>query len=184
MINTNEAFTKEIAPKLQKTLGIKNVMALPRLTKIVVNMGVKDAVGDKKLIEKMAQNVGIVTGQKAKVTRAKKAIAAFKLRQGDAIGLVVTIRGRRMYAFYDKIVKIVLPRIKDFRGVRRTSFDAQGNYTLGLHEYSVFPEIDPGSVDRLQGIEIVFVTSAQTQAEGLALLEALGMPFTKEAVQK
>lgn len=184
MINTQAHFTKEIAPKLKQQLGIKNVMALPRLKKIVVNMGVKDAVGDKKLIEKMGQNLEIVTGQKPRVARAKKAIAGFKLRQGDAIGLVVTIRGKRMYAFYDKIVKIVLPRIKDFRGVRRTSFDAQGNYTLGLHEYSVFPEIDPGSVDRLQGMEIVFVTSARNREEGLALLEALGMPFTKEAAAK
>jgi large subunit ribosomal protein L5 len=184
MTNTNTTFTKEVAPTLQKTLGIKNVMALPRLSKIVVNMGVKDATGDKKNYEKMAQNIAQVTGQKAKITKAKKAIAGFKLRQGDSIGLVVTIRGKRMYAFYDKIVKIVLPRIKDFRGVRRTSFDAQGNYTLGLHEYSVFPEIDPGSVERLQGMEIVFVTTAKSKEEGLALLEALGMPFTKEAVQK
>lgn len=176
-------FTEEVAATLQKNLGIKNVMALPRLTKIVVNMGVKDAVADKKNMEKMAQNLAIVTGQKAKVTRAKKAIAGFKLRQGDAIGLVVTIRGKRMYAFYDKIVKVVLPRIKDFRGVSRKSFDAQGNYTLGLHEYSVFPEIDPGSVERLQGMEIVFVTSARNKEEGLALFEALGMPFTKEAKQ-
>jgi large subunit ribosomal protein L5 len=181
MTNTNATFTKEIAPKLQKTLGIKNVMALPRLSKIVINMGVKDATGDKKNYERMAQNLAQVTGQKAKITRAKKAIAGFKLRQGDAIGLVVTIRGKRMYAFYDKIVTIVLPRIKDFRGVRRTSFDAQGNYTLGLHEYSVFAEIDPGSVERLQGMEIVFVTTAKSKEEGLALLEALGMPFTKEA---
>lgn len=183
MTNTNETFTKDVAPKLQKSLGIKNIMALPRLTKIVVNMGVKDAVGDKKNFERMSQNLSIVTGQKAKVTRAKKAIAGFKLRQGDAIGLVVTIRGKRMYAFYDKIVKVVLPRIKDFRGVRRNSFDGQGNYTLGLHEYSVFPEIDPGSVERLQGMEIVFVTTARTKEEGLALLEALGMPFAKEAAQ-
>jgi large subunit ribosomal protein L5 len=181
--NQETFFTKEATAKMQKALGIKNVMALPRLTKIVVNMGVKDAVGDKKLIEKMGKNLEIVTGQKPKVTRAKKAIAGFKLRQGDAIGLVITMRGKRMYSFYDKIVKVVLPRIKDFRGVRRTSFDAQGNYTLGLHEYSVFPEIDPGSVERLQGMEIVFATSARTKEEGLALLEALGMPFTKEAAQ-
>jgi large subunit ribosomal protein L5 len=184
MTNTNASFTKDIAPKLQKSLGLKNVMALPRLSKIVINMGVKDAAGDKKNYEKMAQNLAQVTGQKAKITKAKKAIAGFKLRQGDAIGLVVTIRGKRMYAFYDKIVKIVLPRIKDFRGVRRTSFDAQGNYTLGLHEYSVFPEIDPGSVERLQGMEIVFVTTAKSKEQGLALLEALGMPFTKEEVKQ
>lgn len=174
-----EQFTQTIGKELQNKLGIKNPMALPRLKKIVVNMGVKDAVSDKKNIERMAANLAIVTGQKAKITRAKKAIAGFKIRQGDAIGLVVTLRGKRMYAFLDRIVKIVLPRIKDFRGVSKTSFDGHGNYTLGLHEYSVFPEIDPGSVERLQGLEVVIVTTARTNEEGLELLTALGMPFEK-----
>ena len=174
-----EQFTKTIGKELQAKLGIKNPMALPRLTKIVVNMGVKDAVSDKKNIERMAVNLAQVTGQKPKVTRAKKAIAGFKIRQGDAIGLVVTLRGKRMYAFLDRIVKIVLPRIKDFRGVNKTSFDGQGNYTLGLHEYSVFPEIDPGSVERLQGMEVVIVTTARDNKQGLELLTAMGMPFEK-----
>lgn len=181
MTEIQETYKKEIVPKLTKELGIKNPMALPRLTKIVVNMGVKDAVSDKKVIEKMGTALGIVTGQKAKPTRAKKAIAGFKIRQGDVIGLVVTLRGQRMYDFYDRLVKIVLPRIKDFRGVPRTSFDGQGNYTLGFHEYSTFPEIDPASVERLQGMEVVFVTSTRENNHGLKLLEALGMPFVKEA---
>ena len=183
-ISLQKQYTTEIAKKLQETLAIKNTMALPKLVKIVVNMGVKDAVSDKKLIEKMSTAIGIVTGQKPKVARAKKSIASFKVREGDAIGVVVTMRGSRMYAFYDKLVKIVLPRIKDFRGVKRTSFDGKGNYTLGLYEYSVFPEIDPASVDRLQGMEIVIVTTARTNEEGFALLEALGMPFAKEGASR
>lgn len=178
--NLQQRFTKEISATLKEKLGIKNPMALPRLVKIVVNMGVKDAVGDKKLIEKMSGALAIVTGQKPKVTRAKKSIASFKLREGDAIGLVVTLRGKRMYAFFDRLVAIVLPRIKDFRGVKRTSFDKQGNYTLGFHEYSTFPEIDPASVERLQGMEMVIVTTGKSKDESFALLEALGMPFAKE----
>ncbi len=181
MTDLQKKYNEEVLPKLEKELGIKNPMALPKLTKIVVNMGVKDAVNDKKIIEKMAANLGVVTGQKAKPTRAKKAIAGFKIRQGDTIGLVVTIRGTRMYEFYDRLVKIVLPRIKDFRGVPRTSFDGRGNYTLGFHEYSTFPEIDPASVERLQGMEMIFVTTATQNDHGFKLLEALGMPFAKEA---
>ncbi|HEX8932043.1 MAG TPA: 50S ribosomal protein L5 [Patescibacteria group bacterium] len=179
-ITLKEQFNQEIAKKLQGKLGIKNPMALPQLTKIIINVGVKDAVADKKNLEKMVGAIAQITGQKPKITKAKKAIASFKLREGDAIGVVVTLRGLRMYAFFDKLVKIVFPRIKDFRGVKRTSFDGQGNYTLGFYEYSVFPEIDPASVERLQGMEVVIVTSARTNDEGLALLEALGMPFAKE----
>jgi large subunit ribosomal protein L5 len=184
MDSLQKQYKDTIGPKLQKDLNIKNPMALPKLVKIVVNMGVKDAVSDKKLIEKMSGAIGIVTGQKPKIAKAKKSIASFKVREGDAIGVVVTMRGRRMYSFYDKLVKIVLPRIKDFRGVKRTSFDGNGNYTLGFYEYSVFPEIDPASVDRLQGMEIVIVTSARTNEEGFALLEALGMPFAKEGAER
>ncbi len=179
-----EQIKTTIGKDLQGKLSIKNPMALPRLLKIVVNMGVKDAVADKKNIDRMIGPLSEITGQKPKVVKAKKAIAGFKLRQGDPIGLVVTLRGKRMYAFYDRIVKIVLPRMKDFRGVSRKSFDGQGNYTLGLYEYSVFPEIDPGSVDRLQGMEIVFVTTATDNEKGLALLEALGMPFAKETARQ
>jgi large subunit ribosomal protein L5 len=179
-ITLKEQFNKTIAKDVQTKLGIKNVMATPKLTKIVVNMGVKDAVSDKKLVERMAQIVGQVTGQKPKIARAKKDISSFKLRAGNPIGVVVTLRGKRMYAFFDKIIKIVLPRIRDFRGVSRKSFDGHGNYTLGLNEYSVFPEIDLSTVERLQGLEIVIVTSAQTNKEGETLLESLGMPFTKQ----
>ncbi len=184
MTDLQKKYKEEMIPELQKKLSLKNPMSVPRIAKIVVNMGVKDAVADKKNIEKMAAIMSQITGQKAKVTKAKKAIATFKLRIGDPIGLVVTLRGARMYDFFDKIVKVVLPRIKDFRGVKRTSFDKTGNYTLGLYEYSVFPEIDPGSVEKLQGMEIVIVTSAKTNQESLALLEQMGMPFTKEAAKQ
>jgi len=180
MTELQKKYKEEVISKLQQKLNVKNPMSVPKLSKIVINMGVKDAVADKKNVDKMAAVLLQITGQKVKVTRAKKAIAAFKLRIGDPIGLVATLRGARMYDFYDKIVKIILPRIKDFRGVKRTSFDKSGNYTLGLHEYSVFPEIDPGSVERLQGMEIVIVTSANNNHDALILLEELGMPFTKE----
>lgn len=180
MTELQKKYNEEVVPQLKKKLNIKNTMSVPRVTKIVVNMGVKDAVSDKKNVEKMAVILSQITGQKVKVTRAKKAIASFKLRIGDPIGLVATLRGERMYDFFDKVVKIVLPRIKDFRGVKRTSFDKSGNYTLGLFEYSVFPEIDPGSVEKLQGMEVVIVTSAKDTAHALSLLEEMGMPFTKE----
>ncbi len=179
-----EQFKTTIAKKLQEKLKMKNLLALPHMTKIVVNIGVKDAVVDKKNIERMEKALSLITGQKPKITKAKKAIATFKLRQGDPIGLVVTIRGKRMYAFFEKIVKIVLPRMRDFRGINRKSFDGHGNYTLGLHEYSVFPEIDPASVDRLQGLEIIFVTTAPDNNTGIILLEAMGMPFAKELAQR
>ena len=175
-----EQYKTTISKKLMEKLKLKNSLAAPRITKIVVNIGVKDAVLDKKNLEKMEKALALITGQKPKITKAKKAIATFKLRQGDPIGLVVTLRGQRMYAFFDKIVKIVLPRIKDFRGVRRNSFDGHGNFTLGMYEYSVFPEIDPASVERLQGLEIIFVTTAPDNQTGIILLEALGMPFAKE----
>jgi large subunit ribosomal protein L5 len=184
MTDLHKRYKEEIIPSLQKSLDIKNPMALPRLEKIVVNMGVKDAVGDKKIIERMGVALSQVTGQKPRVARAKKAIATFKLRQGDAIGLAVTLRGKRMYTFFDRLVKIVFPRIKDFRGVKRTSFDGRGNYALGFHEYSVFPEIDPASVDRLQGMEIIFVTTAKDDAQSLEFLTAMGIPFAKEQAKK
>ncbi len=174
-------YITEIVPKLQKELNIKNRFAVPKLVKIGVNMGVKDAVADKKNIERMTEVMVQITGQQPKVARAKKSIAGFKLREGDAIGLVVTLRGKRMNDFYQKLVNVVLPRLRDFHGVKTTSFDGKGNYTLGLTEYSVFPEIDPGKADRVQGMEINIVTSAHTNTEGAQLLKALGMPFQKGA---
>jgi large subunit ribosomal protein L5 len=173
-------FQKTTAKDLQTKLQLKNVMEVPRLSKIIVNMGVKDAISDRKHIERAQAVMTQITGQKPKVNRAKKSIASFKLREGDAIGVMVTMRGKRMYDFYDKLVKVVLPRLRDFHGIRRNSFDGYGNFALGFSEYAVFPEIDPGSVDRVQGLEIIIVTTAKNDAEGLALLEALGMPFVKE----
>lgn len=179
MSNLQEKYTKELAKDLQAKLGIKNSMATPKLVKIVVNMGVKDAIADKKNVEKATIVLGQITGQKAKVTKAKKSIATFKLRQGDPIGAVVTLRGKRMYSFLHKIIAIVLPRIRDFHGVGRNHFDGHGNYALGFSEYSVFPEIDAGKVEKVQGMEVIIVTTARDNNEGSALLEALGMPFTK-----
>jgi len=179
MADLHKKYKEELISQLQKELGVTNVMAIPRMTKIVVNMGVKDATADKKLIDRMGQIVSQITGQKARVARAKKSIATFKLREGDPIGLTVTMRGKRMYSFMDKLISVVLPRIKDFRGVKATSFDGRGNYALGFNEYAVFPEIDLGSVERVQGLEVIIVMSAKTDAEGLALLKAFGMPFQK-----
>lgn len=172
-------YKTEISKKLQEELKLKSTLATPRLTKIVVNMGVKDALADKKNIDKGIEAMSIITGQKPKVTAAKKSIATFKLREGDKVGLVVTLRGKRMYDFFEKLVGVVLPRIRDFRGVSVKSFDGRGNYTLGFAEDTVFPEIDAGKIDRLQGLEITIVTTGRDNKEGEALLRALGMPFQK-----
>ena len=180
MIVSEELYKKEIAPKLQQALGIKNPLATPRLEKIVVSMGVKDALTDKKNIEKGLQILSQLTGQRPKITQAKKSIATFKLREGDQIGVVATLRGKRMYDFYSKLVSVVFPRLRDFHGVERNKFDTKGNYTVGLNEYTVFPEIDPGKIDRIQGLAITIVTTSKNNQEGLALLTALGMPFQKE----
>lgn len=170
---------KDVTVDLGKKLNIKNPMAVPRIAKIVVNAGVKDALSDKKNLEKAGVLLAQITGQKSAVTKAKQAIAGFKLRKGDEIGLMVTLRGKRMYHFFEKLVSIVLPRLRDFHGVRRESFDGYGNYTLGLEEYAVFPEVDPSKIDKMQGVEVTIVTTAKNNQEGIALLEALGMPFSK-----
>lgn len=175
MIDTN----KPNLENLQKELGIKNKMAMPKLVKIVINIGVKNAVADKKNMEVANIALTQITGQKPKVTKAKKSISTFKLREGDAIGLVVTLRGKRMEDFFIKLVDVILPRLKDFHGVKTTSFDSRGNYTLGLSEYSVFPEIDPGKIDRIQGLEIGIIMNAKNKKEGFELLKAKGMPFVK-----
>lgn len=179
MTNFQKKYKEEIIPNLKKELNLKNELAVPKLVKIVVNMGVKDATSDKKLVERMSLIVGQITGQKPKITKAKKSIATFKLREGDPIGVMVTLRGKRMYEFMEKLITIILPRIKDFHGVKISSFDERGNYTLGFIEYAVFPEIDLGTVDRMQGLEVVIVTSAKNKDEGIALLKAYGMPFKK-----
>lgn len=181
MSSIKDKFKKETVG-LQTTLGVKNPMDVPKLEKIVVNMGVKDALSDSKNVEKASLILAQITGQKPRVTTAKKAISGFKLRVGDKIGLMVTIRGRRMYDFFEKLVKIVLPRLRDFHGVKKESFDGQGNYTLGFVESTVFPEIDPGKIDQTigrQGFEVSIVTSAKDNKQGFELLRALGMPFAK-----
>jgi len=174
-----EKFNTEIVKKLQTDLGIKNVNAVPTLSRIVVNMGVKDALADKKNVEKSMETMAQVTGQKPRVMKAKKSIAAFKLREGDEVGLKVTLRGKRMYDFYQKLVTIIFPRFRDFHGVKKESFDGRGNYTLGFAESTVFPEIDASKVEKIQGLEISIVTTAKDNAQGFELLKALGMPFVK-----
>ena len=174
-----EQFNKEIAKKLQQELGIKNVHAVPALKKIVINMGVKDALADKKNIERGAEIMAQIAGQKPKVMKSKKSISSFKLREGDQIALMVTLRGKRMYDFYQKLTTIVFPRFRDFHGVKKESFDGHGNYTLGFTESTVFPEIDPSKIDRIQGLEISIVTTAGNNENGFKLLQALGMPFKK-----
>lgn len=170
---------EELVLKLQKELGIKNPMAVPRLSKIVVNMGIKEALSDKKNIERGISILAQITGQKPKVTKARKSIASFKLREGDEIGLMVTLRGKRMFAFFEKLVGVVLPRLRDFHGVSKKSFDGGGNYTLGLSEYTVFPEVDLSKVEKVQGLEVTIITTAKNNEEGYTLLKVLGMPFKK-----
>ena len=179
-LNTlQEKFNTEIVKQLQESLGIKNVSAVPALSKIVINMGVKDALADKKNIEKAAESLAQIAGQKPRVMKAKKSIASFKLREGDEIGLMVTLRGKRMYDFYQKLVTIIFPRFRDFHGVKKESFDGRGNYTLGFTESTVFPEIDASKVEKIQGLEISIVTTAKDNTQGFELLKALGMPFVK-----
>jgi large subunit ribosomal protein L5 len=171
---------KSVVPNLRKRLGVENPMRIPKLMKIVVNMGVGEAVANPKAIDGAVSDLTAITGQKPLVTRATKSIAVYKLREGMQIGAKVTLRGERMYAFFDKLVNIVLPRIRDFRGMSRTSLDGRGNYALGLKEQLVFPEINYDKVDAVRGMDIVIVTSAQTDEEALAFLEEMGMPLRKE----
>jgi large subunit ribosomal protein L5 len=172
-----EKYVKEVLPELQKELEIANVMAVPRLEKIIVNVGVGDAISNSKLLDTAKVELGLITGQLPAVGRAKKSISAFKLRKGQAIACYVTLRHRRMYEFLDRLVNIVLPRVRDFRGVPPGSFDGRGNYTLGLREQLVFPEIDYTKVERPRGMNITIVTSARHDKEAYALLKKLGMPF-------
>jgi large subunit ribosomal protein L5 len=170
-------FEKEVAVALMKELELKNPMAVPRLNKIVVNMGVGEATQNAKLIDPAVNELGQITGQKPVVTRAKKSIAAFKVREGMPIGAMVTLRGDRMYEFFDRLVSIVLPRVRDFRGVSTKSFDGRGNYTLGLHDQLIFPEIDYSKVDKQKGMNVTIVTTARSDDQARSLLKHLGMPF-------
>jgi large subunit ribosomal protein L5 len=172
-----ERYQKEIVPHLSSKLGRKNVLSLPRLQKIVVNMGVGKALQDKGRMEQAAEQLSQITGQKAQIRKAKKAVSGFRLREGNEIGCRVTLRGRRMYEFLDRLISIALPRIRDFRGVNPRSFDGHGNYSLGLSEQQVFPEIDPDKVTFVQGMDVTFVTSTNSDDEARELLRAFGMPF-------
>ncbi|MDP9269155.1 MAG: 50S ribosomal protein L5 [Acidobacteriota bacterium] len=177
MARLKQKFDKEIAPALMKEFGVPNPMAVPHLHKIVVNMGVGEATQNAKVLDPAVADLNAITGQKAVITRAKKSIAAFKVRENMPIGAMVTLRGDRMYEFFDRLVNTALPRVRDFRGVSTKSFDGRGNYTLGLKDQLVFPEIDYAKVDKLKGMNITIVTTAQDDNQARSLLKHLGMPF-------
>lgn len=174
-----ERYLKLAVPALLKEFNYASVMQVPKLEKVVVNIGVGDATGNSKLIEESVKELTAITGQKPVVTKAKKSIATFKLREGMSIGCKVTLRGERMYQFLDKLISISLPRVRGFQGVSKTAFDGRGNYTLGVKEQLIFPEINYDNVNRVRGMDIVVVTSAESDKEALALLTHLGMPFKK-----
>ncbi len=180
MNRMHERYTNEVAPALFKSFGLKNVMQVPRIEKIIVNIGVGEALDNPKAIEAATGDLANITGQKPVQTKARKAIANFKLREGRLIGTKVTLRGERMWAFLDRLVNIALPRVRDFRGISANSFDGRGNYTLGLKDQLVFPEIEYDKIDKLRGLEITIVTSAKSDDQARALLQLLGMPFSKK----
>ena len=179
MDGLKEKYLTEVVPQLKDRFGYTNIMQVPRLSKIVLNIGLGEAITNPKAIESAEKDLTTITGQHPVVTRAKRPIAAFKLRTGLPIGIMVTLRGQRMNDFFERLVNIVLPRIRDFQGISPDSFDGQGNYTLGLKEQVVFPEIDYDKIEKLRGLEIVIVTTAATDEEGRELLKSMGMPFRK-----
>lgn len=180
MTMLKEKYQKEVLPKLQEEFAIKNILAVPKLQKIVINVGVGEAKGNPAILEKVMQNIAALSGQKPVAAKAKKSIANFKISKGDVIGVTVILRGNRMYEFFDKLVSIVLPKVRDFRGVKSTAFDLQGNFALGLKEQAIFPEvIFEGGGEKIRGLEISIITSAKDQNQGKRLLELLGMPFKK-----
>jgi large subunit ribosomal protein L5 len=179
MARLKEKYKREVIPALMKEFKYDNIMQVPRLEKIVVNMGLGEAVQDVKIIESAAKDMEVITGQKALVTKAKKSIASFKLREGMPIGCMVTLRGLRMYEFFDRLVNVSLPRIRDFRGLSNKSFDGRGNFTMGLKEQIIFPEIEYDQVNKVLGMNIVMATTAKTDEEGRAMLKYMGVPFRK-----
>jgi large subunit ribosomal protein L5 len=179
MNRLKEKYQKEIVPSLMEKFNYKSVMEVPQIDKIVINMGIGDAVSNPKVLDTAVEELAEITGQKPLVTRAKKSIAGFRLREGMPIGAKVTLRAERMYEFADKLVSISLPRVRDFRGVSKKSFDGRGNYTLGIKEQLIFPEIDYDKVNKVRGMDIVIVTTANTDEEARELLAQLGMPFQK-----
>ena len=177
MSRLHEKYYKTIRAELKKELDLKNIMMVPRLEKIVLNSGVGEATQNIKILDKVMEEMAIITGQKPALRRAKKSIAAFRLREGMPVGATVTLRGKRMYEFFDRLISIVIPCLKDFRGLNPKSFDGRGNYTMSIKDQLVFPEIDYNKVDRTNGVAVTFVTSAATNEMGRALLKHLGMPF-------
>lgn len=176
-VRLKERYQQEIAPAIAKEFEIKNPMAVPRLEKIVINMGMGEAIANAKILDTAADELKAITGQKPVITKAKKSIASFKLRQGMPIGVMVTLRGDRMYEFLDRLVSIALPRVRDFRGVSPKAFDGRGNYTLGIREQLIFPEIDFNKVDKTRGMNISIVTTARNDEQARSLLKSMGMPF-------
>jgi large subunit ribosomal protein L5 len=177
MARLKDKYKNDIAPALAKEFGIENPMAIPKIEKVVVNMGMGEAIANAKVLDTAVEELRSVTGQKPVVTKAKKSIAAFKLRQGMNIGAMVTLRGDRMYEFLDRLISVALPRVRDFRGISAKAFDGRGNYTLGVREQLIFPEIDFNKVDKTRGMNISIVTTAKTDEQARSLLKALGMPF-------
>ena len=174
-----EHYKKIAVPALTKEFGYKNVMAVPKIEKISLNIGLGEATQNPKMVDGAANELGAIAGQKPVVTKATKSIAAFKLREGMSIGAMVTLRGDRMYEFFDRLVNVALPRVRDFRGTPSKSFDGRGNYTLGIKDQLIFPEIDYNKIEKIKGMNISITTTAKTDAEALALLKAMGMPFSK-----
>lgn len=177
MARLQEVYKKEIVGKLKNELGLKNVMETPKITKITVNMGVGEAVGDKKVLESAVSDLEKITGQKVVITKARKSIAGFKIREGWPIGCKVTLRNEKMYEFLDRLVSIAIPRIRDFRGISPKQFDGRGNFSMGVNEQIIFPEIEYDKIDKLRGLDICISTSARTDEEGRALLKAFNFPF-------
>jgi len=174
-----EHYQKEVRRKLQDEFGIKNPMAVPKVEKVVLNMGVGEAISNAKILDAAVDELATITGQKPVVTKAKKSIASFKLREGQSIGTMVTLRGEKMYEFLDRLINIALPRVRDFRGLPTKSFDGRGNYTMGIRDHLIFPEIDPVKVDKSKGMNITIVTTAKSDEQARSLLRELGMPFGK-----
>lgn len=177
MARLKDKYNKEVVPALKERFNYSNVMQVPKITKVVVNIGVGEAVEDPKALEAAVRDLEMITGQKAIITKAKKSIAAFKIREGMNIGCKVTLHGDRMYEFLDRLINVALPRIRDFRGVSSKSFDGRGNYSLGLREQLIFPEIDYDKIDKVRGLEVAIVTTAETDEEAFELLKQMGVPF-------
>jgi large subunit ribosomal protein L5 len=182
MTRLREIYQNELVDKLKQELQLKNVMEVPRVEKVVVNMGLGEAIQNVKILESAAEEMSRITGQKAVITRAKKSIAQFKLREEMPIGVMVTLRRDRAYEFLDRLINVALPRVRDFKGVSPKAFDGRGNYTLGIREQLIFPEIDIEQIDKIKGMNVTIVTSARTDEEGRALLALMGMPFRKQNV--